>query len=188
MSQKALVILHPGFEEIEAVAPIDLLARAGIEVTQATIGADLQVTGRNQITFVATDHFKEVKNELFDVLILPGGPGINELRNHPQLVGCIKNHHEQGRLIACICAAPLLLKDAGVLTTHMYTAHPSVIAELPEAQNSAVVEDRNILTSRGAGTATEFALKIVERLCGSDTAQSIADSICAVYPIKESQN
>lgn len=175
---KALILLHPGFEEMEAVAPIDLLARADIEVVQASTSDSLQVSGRNGITIQATHRLSDVDTTAFDVVILPGGPGIMQLRHDARIVACLQEQHQAGKLIACICAAPLLLRDANLIQQISYTAHPSTLDELPSARAEATVLDGKILTSRGAGTATEFALEIVRHLCGDSCAKTIADSIC----------
>lgn len=182
MSQRALIILHPGFEEMEATAPIDLLARAGVEVIQAATSSDQLVKGRNGMSFQATHRLSDVASEDFDAVILPGGPGIMNLRNDATLCAtlcaCLKRQHAKQKLIACICAAPLLLLDSGLCDTLAYTAHPSTLEELSAAHDQAVVIDKHIITSRGAGTATEFALAIVETLCGQSIATEIAESIC----------
>lgn len=183
MTQRALIILHPGFEEMEAVAPIDLLARAGVEVVQASTSGTRLVEGRNGITLEATRLLSEVAEQEFDAVILPGGPGIKELRGDARIIACLRRHHEAGRLVAAICAAPLLLKDAGLAENIDYTAHPSTGEELTDARADAVVIDGPIMTSRGAGTATEFALAIVRTLCGEDCARQIAASICWSHPI-----
>jgi len=178
MTQRALVILHPGFEEMEAVAPIDLLARAEVEVVQASSTDSLRVKGRNGITMEATHLLPDVGAGDFDIVVLPGGPGIIKLRSDARIVECLQRHHSGGKLIACICAAPLLLLDANLCQQLTYTAHPSTIEELSEARSDAVIIDRNIITSRAAGTATEFALAIVRSLCGEACAKEIAASIC----------
>ncbi|WPJ95061.1 DJ-1 family glyoxalase III [Coraliomargarita algicola] len=178
MTQRALIILHPGFEEMEAVAPIDLLSRAGVEVTQASTSDSLLLRGRSGITLQATHRLADAATEDYDVIILPGGPGIMQLRDDSRIVECLQRHHQAGKLIACICAAPLLLLDAGMIQNIAYTAHPSTVNELSAASQEAVVSNNTIITSRGAGTATEFALAIVQHLCGQDRANEIAESIC----------
>lgn len=178
MKLRALILLHPGFEEMEAVAPIDLLARAEIEVVQASTDTTLRVAGRNGITMEATHLLADVANQDFDVVILPGGPGIMQLRHDARITQCLRRQHQKNKLIACICAAPLLLLDAGLADAIDYTAHPSTSAELSAARSDAVVLDGHILTSRGAGTATEFALAIVTQLRGIEGAREIAKSIC----------
>ena len=107
MKTTALVILHPGFEEMEAVAPLDLLARANIEVTQASLTAERLVKGKSGMTLLADCSLGDLlENQLFDTVILPGGPGINEIRNHTDICKIFQRHHTAGKLVACICAAP----------------------------------------------------------------------------------
>ncbi len=178
MSLRALIILHPGFEEMEAVTPIDLLARAEVEVVQASTDPTHRVTGRNGITLQATHLLADTAEQTFDAIILPGGPGIMQLRKNAPITECLRRHHQNKRLVACICAAPLLLLDANLIGEINYTAHPSTANELPATRNQPVVIDGNIITSRGAGTATEFALAIVKQLCGIDRTREIAESIC----------
>ena len=177
MKKRALIILHPGFEEIEAITAIDLLSRANVEIFQASVSDEELVTGRSGITLKTTDPLSEVIGH-FDVTILPGGPGIMKLRQNPIICQRLKQAHKSGGMIACICAAPLLLKDAGLLTGLEYTAHPSTSEELDQALLESIVQDGQVITSRGAGTATEFALAIVDQLCGSHAAKEIAQSIC----------
>lgn len=179
MPLRALIILHPGFEEIEAVTPIDLLSRADIEVVQAALGDDLLVPGRSGITLQATHLLKDVAEERFDAIILPGGPGIFKIRKHPEICRLLQKQHVAGKQIACICAAPLLLLDAGILTdAASYTAHPSTIDELPRRKaDTPVVSSDNILTSPGAGSATQFSLQLITQLTNTATAKAIAESI-----------
>ena len=176
--KKALVILHPGFEEIEALTPVDLLTRAGIEVIQASTTDNTQVEGRSGITVEATHALATVANDDFDAVILPGGPGIFKLRNNPTICALLQRQHAAGRLIGCICAAPLLLKDAEMTNALRYTCHPSAEDELPAAIADPVVKDGSIITSRGAGTATQFALALVTHLTDAANTQAIAKSIC----------
>jgi 4-methyl-5(b-hydroxyethyl)-thiazole monophosphate biosynthesis len=187
MQLRALILLHPGFEELEAVAPIDLLARAEIKVTQASTSSSLNVTGRNGITLTATHLLSDVAEENYDVVILPGGPGIMQLRRDAQIIACLQRHHLNNKWVACICAAPLLLLDAGLTKALEYTAHPSTAEELGAASSKAVVIDGHIITSRGAGTATEFALAIVTQVRGLECAQAIARSICWTHSVDISQ-
>lgn len=178
MTLRALIILHPGFEEMEAVAPIDLLARAGVEVVQASTTESRLVKGRNGITMEATHRLADVAADDFDAVILPGGPGIMKLRGDARIVECLQRQYQAGKLIGCICAAPLLLLDAGLSQGIAYTAHPSTLGELSAARSDAVVIDGRSITSRGAGTATEFGLALVRTLYGEAAAKEIADSIC----------
>lgn len=178
MNTRALIILHPGFEDIEAVTPIDLLTRAGVEVVPAALDDILHVPSRSGITVLATHDLNELMDEIFDAVILPGGPGIMQIRQHPLMCRLLRKQFAAGRLIACICAAPLLLLDAALHTDLRYTCHPSVTNELDAALDAPVVQDGVIITSRGAGTATPFALQLVGQLTDQKTAIALAESIC----------
>lgn len=176
-----LAILAEGFEEIEAVTPIDLLRRAGADVTVATLGETIHVTGgRANLTLHADTSLATVESHDFDAIFLPGGPGTKTLRADPRVRAIVLRHHTAGRLVSAICAAPTVLHDAGLLANRRYTAHPSVATELPETlADERVVLDGNILTSRGAGTALDFGLRLVELLFSPEKAQEVATSICA---------
>ena len=174
-----LVILADGFEEIEAFAPIDLLRRAGIEVTTASLADNRHATGRSGITAHADAALSQVQGKLFDLLFLPGGAGVQNLRADPRVREALLLHQRAGRWLAAICAAPTVLHDCGLLAGRRYTAHPSVAAELPVALSSdRVVTDGQITTSRGAGTAVEFGLHLVGLLVSAERAQEISKAIC----------
>jgi 4-methyl-5(b-hydroxyethyl)-thiazole monophosphate biosynthesis len=189
-----LAILAEGFEEIEAVTPIDLLRRAGAEVTVASLGSDRRVTGRNRLTLQADTTLSELELPSgssekagaaaaprdFDCLFLPGGPGVRHLRADPRVRSFVLHQHASGRWIAAICAAPTVLHDAGLLGGRRYTAHFSVAAELPNILAAErVVADGHILTSRGAGTSLDFGLLLVAMLFSTEKSDEIANSILA---------
>lgn len=175
----ALVLLFDGFEEIEALTPVDLLTRAGVAVTLAGVDSPQAVTGRSGITVQLEYELRDLTAPEFDCLILPGGPGIARLRRHPLICQALAAHFQSGRTLGCICAAPLLLRDAGLLPDLKFTCHPSAEKELPNAQNKAVVCDQNCITARGAGNALAFSLALVRQLTNNETAQSIAQAICS---------
>jgi protein deglycase len=176
----ALVILADGVEELEAIAPIDLMRRAGIEVTLASLEDHLAVTGRNGIVLQGDTTLAAVGNKTFDLLFLPGGPGVSRLRADPRVQACVQAHHSAGSWLAAICAAPTVLHDAGLLGGRRYTAHFSVADELPHIlADERTVTDGKLLTSRGAGTAIDFARLLVEKLTSPEKAAEIAQSICA---------
>jgi 4-methyl-5(b-hydroxyethyl)-thiazole monophosphate biosynthesis len=175
-----LAILPEGFEELEAVAPIDLLRRAGCTVTVAALGPELLVTGRNAITLRADTSLAKLPADAaaFDCLFLPGGPGVQHLRASPLVRELVARHHAAGKLLAAICAAPAVLHDAGLLAGRRYTAHPSVANELPAILgDERVVRDGRLLTSRGAGTAIDFGLALVAALAGPEKSAEIAAAI-----------
>lgn len=174
-----LAILAEGFEEIEAITPIDLLRRAGAEVTVAALGAGIHVTGRSGITVHADTLLAAVEAKPFDCLFLPGGPGVKHLRADPRVLALVRHQHISNGWIAAICAAPTVLHDAGLLEGRRYTAHFSVAGELPHIlSEEAVVIDGHILTSRGAGTALQFGLCVIEKLFSAGKADEIGRSVC----------
>lgn len=175
-----LTLLADGFEEIEAVAPIDLLRRAGAEVVVAALGEGIHVTGRSGLTIHADTTLTAVESRRFDCVFLPGGPGTKLLRADARVRPIIARQHTGGHWLAAICAAPTVLNDAGVLNGRRYTAHFSVAGELPDILvGERVVADGHILTSRGAGTAVEFGLLLIEKLFSLEKSREIAASICA---------
>jgi 4-methyl-5(b-hydroxyethyl)-thiazole monophosphate biosynthesis len=176
---KVLVILAEGFEEIEAVTPIDLLRRAGVEVTVAGLAPGIHATGRSGITLHADTPLAAVETADFDGVFLPGGPGVKLLRADPRVAEIVRRHATAGRWVAALCAAPLVLHDAGLLVGRKYTAHPSTAGELTSIlANERVVEDGRLITSRGAGTSTDLALHLVSRLTSPEKATEVARSIC----------
>ncbi len=176
-----LTILAEGFEELEAVAPVDLLRRAGAEVTTAALVDGIHVTGRSGLTLHADTTLAAVGDKTFDLLFLPGGAGVRPLRADPRVRAIVLRHHAADRWLAAICAAPVVLHDAGLLAGRRYTAHFSVAAELPGIQaGERTVADGRLLTGRGAGTATEFGLLLVEKLFSPEKSREIAVSIGAV--------
>lgn len=175
-----LVILAPGFEEIEAATPVDLLRRAGAQVTLAALNPPLAVTGRSQLTLTADALLAGVEHRDFDLLLLPGGPGVKALRADSRVRARVQRHHAGGAWIAAICAAPAVLHDAGLLAGRRYTAHFSVADELKETLgDQRVVVDGRLITSRGAGTALDFGLELVARLFSPALAREVAKAICA---------
>jgi 4-methyl-5(b-hydroxyethyl)-thiazole monophosphate biosynthesis len=134
MAKTVLTLLADGFEEIEATAPIDLLRRAEAEVTVASCSDSLDVTGRSTITLRADTLLSHIPEPLaFDLLVLPGGPAVFELRKRPEIIDLIRDFADTGKPIGAICAAPLLLLDAGVITSDSTcTAHGSTEEEIPQ--------------------------------------------------------
>lgn len=179
-----LAILAEGFEEIEATTPIDLLRRAGAEVTVASIGDGIHLTGRSGLTMHADITLATLEAASpardFDCIFLPGGPGVKLLRADPRVRAQVLRQHTAGRWLAAICAAPTVLHDAGLLTGRRYTAHFSVASELPAIlSQERVVLDGRILTSRGAGTSLDFGLRLIEVLVSPDKSREVAQAIAA---------
>lgn len=180
MAPRVLCLLVPGFEEIETVTPVDLLRRAGAEVVVASLQGLEPVTGRSQIAVRPDAVLADLEGASFDALVLPGGPGVKAMRADGRAAGLAKDFAAAGKLVAAICAAPAVLHDAGVIEGRRITAHFSVDEELPGRSTGArLEEDGGILTSRGAGTAVDFGLALVRRLCGAEKADEIARAIMA---------
>lgn len=173
----ALVILAEGFEEIEAVTIVDVLRRTEIEVTTASLG-DLNVPGAHGLTVLADRQLDDVKSQAFDAVILPGGmPGSRHLRDDVRVREMLAAQAQQGKHLGAICAAPIALEAAGVLKGKRATCYPGY--ELPSAtfSDERVVVDGTLVTSRGPGTAIEFALKWVQILAGPERAQKLAQGM-----------
>ena len=180
MISQVLVPLAHGFEEIEATCPIDLLRRAEVEVVTASCESEIEVCGRSGIVIRADQFLGDSDLIQFDLLVLPGGPAVFELRKNESFLQLIKKFSDMHRPIAAICAAPLLLQDLGLITGKRVTGHESIRNELPGLDtDQAVIKDGKIITSRGAGTSIEFGLTLIELLCGSAKAEEIRTSIHA---------
>jgi protein deglycase len=170
MSSRAVVVLAEGFEEIEAVTVVDVLRRAGVEVTVAGLERGA-VRGSHDISVVAERAIDGIAADDFDALILPGGmPGAARLRDDARVKALVQAFASAGKLCAAICAAPIALEAAGALTGRRATSYPGF--ELPSASylEEKVVIDGNLVTSRGVGTALEFALTLVELLATPEKA------------------
>lgn len=174
----ALLILSDGIEELEAIAPIDCLRRAGVEVTVASAEETLTVTGRNRIK-VTADTSLDACTGTYSLVVVPGGPSHAKMARDPRILELLRAQNQSGRLIGSICAGPVVLQKAGVLTGKAFTSFPGTREILPGRDpDSAVVRDGNLITSQGAGTATAFALALVDATCGESVAHSVAQSIC----------
>lgn len=178
MSKRVLCLLSDGFEEIEVVTPVDLLRRAGVKVVIASLGART-ATGRGGIRIEADVVLADVEPTAFDLLFIPGGPGVEEMRRDGRAAGLAGDFAAAGKTVAAICAAPLILMDAGLLEGRHFTAYHSVREELGGGLDERVVVDENLITSRGAGTALDFALVLIARLAGQAAADRVAEEIMA---------
>ncbi|MGD2053615.1 MAG: DJ-1/PfpI family protein [Gammaproteobacteria bacterium] len=167
---RVLVPLAQGCEELEAITITDLLVRAGIEVTTAGLD-DRPVTASRGTTIVPDTTINAVADQLFDLIVLPGGlPGADHLRDNNILQKLLKDHAATGKPVGAICAAPKALSAAGLLEGKSATAYPGILEALAndriDIKNSAIEIDGNIITSRGPGTAMDFALTLIELLEG----------------------
>ena len=176
---KVLVPLADGFEEIEAMAIIDVLRRAGIEVTVAGLHSGPAVSAR-RVKVIPDTTIEMMTSDDFDMIVLPGGqPGSDNLNADERVRGLIRDFHKSGKLTGAICAAPYVLAAAGILEGKKATSYPSYSGKLAGAiyQDKTVVEDGKIMTSRGPGTAVCFALAIVEKLVGKEKADAVKEAM-----------
>lgn len=181
---RALVPIADGTEEIEAVCVIDVLRRAGVDVVVAGVGpagapaATLTVTASRGVRLVADIAIEAAAGAVFDAIVLPGGlPGAHHLRDSPALAAMLEDQDRSGRLVAAICASPVVVLQAhGLLRGRGATCFPGLRDQLAPGspRDGDVVRDGNLLTSRGPGTAIAFALAIVEDLRGRAQRDAIA--------------
>lgn len=184
MRKEALVILAEGFEEIEAVTPVDVLRRAGVNTVMAGLRSK-NVRGSRRIVYTADVLLSEYKGSP-DVLILPGGvEGADNLHKSPFVTEWIAKMNQAGKWIAAICAAPaVVLAPTGVLDGRKATCYPGYEkgwGALIQHQAGAVVVDQNTITSQGPGTALDFSLAIVEKLFDRATATDLAQKMVYSY-------
>lgn len=177
---KVLVFFAEGFEEIEALTVIDLVRRAGIDISMVSITGSKQVTGSHGITVAMDETIFDVNFSEGQMIVLPGGmPGTRNLEANDDLMRNVDDYCSSGRYVAAICAAPTILGHRGLLVGKKACCYPGMEAQLQGAEvtkDKVTVADK-IITSRGLGTAIPFALKIVEMLIDKDTADNLASAI-----------
>ena len=176
---RVAVILADGFEEVEAIGVIDVLRRAEIDTVIAGLH-DGNVTSARKVRVIPDTVIDTVRAENFDMIVLPGGqPGSDNLNADVRVKELIRQFSLKGKITAAICAAPYVLANAGVLVGKHVTSYPTYKDRLGGGvyEEKSVVIDGSVLTSRGAGTALDFGLAIVEILAGREKALKIRDSM-----------
>ncbi len=179
---RVLVPLAQGCEELEAVTIIDLLRRAGIEVVTAGLDDKPVVASRKTVLLPDTT-LDQIIDQTFDMIVLPGGlPGADNLRDDPRIIDLLRRHHQSGHFVGAICAAPKVLAQAGLLEGHTATSYPGTLDALGETSirisNDPVVVDDRIVTSRGPGTAMDFALTLIEKLLSPEKRAEVETPLC----------
>jgi len=180
MSKKILIPLAEGCEELEAVTLIDLFRRAELDVITASISEKTEVLCSRGTRLLADTNLQSIVDEDFDLIVLPGGlPGADNLNNDPRIHKMLKKTHQQGNYVAAICAAPRVLVKAD-LGLKKLTAYPGAldylgneVLEPLDLGSEKVVRDGNIITSRGPGTAMDFALELIEILLGKEARDAV---------------
>ena len=177
----ALIVMTHGVEDVEAVAPIDVLTRCGVEVTIAAL-EDGPVKAANGTTLVPHTSVSKVTDNIYDAIIIPGGAkNAHDLAAHEQVVALVREHHEQGKIVASICASPgtVLAEAAGIMDGRRATGDPGFANKL--AMVGAIVTDADvtvdgkIITGRGPGAAMAFALTVAEALVGGKVPGELAE-------------
>jgi 4-methyl-5(b-hydroxyethyl)-thiazole monophosphate biosynthesis len=180
MTKNALVFLADGFEEVEAITPIDYLRRAGVELTTVSISGNKTVTGSHKIRVVADRTLAETGG-VWDALLLPGGmPGAANLAACAELGKRLREQAAAGRIIAAICASPVVaLAPLGLLKGRRFTCYPGMEKEVSGGvwSEDRVVTDGNIVTSRGAGTAADWAIALIGLLVSPAAGEKLAKAI-----------
>jgi 4-methyl-5(b-hydroxyethyl)-thiazole monophosphate biosynthesis len=172
---KVLVPLADGCEELEAVTIVDLLRRAGVEVVTAGLRPGIVKASRG-VQLVPDATLDDALRDDYDMVVLPGGmPGASHLKDDARIIDLLKKMAAAGKYTAAICAAPMVLAEAGVLEGRQATSYPGFLDALPGVtlRTEAVVQDGKVVTSRGPGTAMDFALALVEVLAGSEKRRQV---------------
>ena len=177
-----LFLMADGFEETEFVTPFDYFQRAGFEVALASISGKVEVTGAHDLAIRADFPLDTATASNFDAILLPGGgPGVKNLKANADVEKVILDFYAKGKKIFAICAAPLVLSKAGILADKTVTCFPGCESELvcKKFSEDRVVVDGNIVTSRGAGTAEEFAFECIAQMGGRELAEKIRKQVVA---------
>ncbi len=178
--ESVAMILADGFEEIEAVAVIDILRRADIPLKTFSLKGKL-VHGAHGINIEADDSIENTQKENFELLILPGGPGVQALKDDPRVIDLLKKQFAREKYVAAICAAPTVLAANGMLKGRTVTGYPGTESALKHGEatftNSKVVVDGRLITSRGPGTAVDFALEIITALKGVAKSDAVREKL-----------
>lgn len=177
-----IVFLAAGFEEVEALTVVDYLRRIkSIRVDMISIGDSLMVSGSHQIEVKADRHIDDLENlETYAAVVIPGGmPGAANLRDDPRVIKIVKDMAAAGKLVAAICAGPIVLAKAELIAGKKVTSYPGFEADLGDSiyLQDAVVRDGNLITARGPAKAVDFALELVTVLAGVKEAETLRKNI-----------
>lgn len=176
-----LVPLAQGCEELEAITIIDLLRRAKVRVVSASLDGDI-ITASRGSRLVADQALDQVVDQDFDMIVLPGGlPGADHLRDDPRIIALLRKMAKNNKYTAAICAAPKVLAKAGLLEGKRATAYPGTLEKLDlsdtKLSTAAVECDGKVITSRGPGTAMDFALQLIDILCGKQVRNEVESGL-----------
>ncbi len=180
---KIMVPFADGFEEVEAITNVDVLRRAEIDVLTVTLDKET-VIGAHNLEIITDYTLSNINITELDGIILPGGmPGAANLRNDLRIINIVKELYRNNKLIAAICAAPIVLEEAGIIKNRQITSYPGFESQLKSSvyKTDRIVIDNNIITGRGPGVALEFALAIVSYLKNDQIADQIKKDMIADF-------
>lgn len=175
--KKAYILLADGFECVEALATIDVMHRAGVELCRVSVGRRYDVVSSHELMTLRCDSLLEdVDMSDGDALILPGGnPGYINLRECDGVLRAVREYYDSGRVVAAICGAPTVLAAAGVARGSRITCHTSVISDMGDYayEGGSVVEHENLITAAGAGVSIDFAIAVAARMVSAETLSRV---------------
>lgn len=175
-----LLFLAEGFEEIEALTVVDVLRRANIKCDTCSISDSEYVKGAHGIEVKSDTIIRKVDLREYGAVVLPGGmPGSTNLRDNGKVIHIVSDFYKRGKIVAAICAAPIVLEKAQIIKGNKITSYPGAIEDLTDCiyQEELFVEDKNLITSRGPATSIYFALKLVERIADKEKARKLKDGM-----------
>lgn len=178
--KKAIVFLADGCEMVEALTPVDMLRRAGIEVETVSVNGKKSVISSHNVEITADKVFEEMDELNADAVILPGGmPGTRHLGAHEGVLRTVRSFYESGKCVAAICAAPSVLGGLGILQGKRAVCYPSFEEQLKGAviSTNEVETDGNVITSRGMGTAIPFSMAIISMLESEEKAKAVGQAV-----------
>lgn len=174
--KKVFLILANGFELVEALTPVDVLRRAGVEVVTVSLNDSLEVESAQKVKVLADTIIKKENLNKADMIVIPGGyPGYINIRENKTVVDAVKFYLNNNKLVGAICGGPTTLGVNNLIEGYNYTCHFSVIDEMKGGNyiKSPVVVDRNLITSQGAGHALDFALELAKHFVDNDTINKV---------------
>lgn len=174
--KKAIVLLAKGFEEVEALTCVDVLRRGGVHCITCSINLDKDVMGCHEIHVKANSLLKTTDVDKYDAIIIPGGmPGAANLRDDSAVIDLVKKFNSENKIVAAICAGPIVLKRAEIIEGKEVTCYSGFESDLQPVNFSReiVVQDGNIITSRGPATAIYFAFEILQNLVDKDVVENL---------------
>lgn len=181
MEQRVCVLLAPGYEEVEALTPVDYLRRAGVTVDIISTTDEIAVPSAHQVLVQADSFLEDIKPEDYAMVVVPGGlPGVPNLIANENVLAFVKAMADQDKWVTSLCAGPSVLDHAGVLVGKCTTCFPGwqdKLENIGSFSEDTVVKDGKVITSRGAGAAGYFALALVEALCGAEATEKVKAAV-----------